>query len=674
MNSPQQFEKLFLTEELIMLMLNEQTGYLEKAPGWPLSCVTIGAVIADLALDGRIDTDPATLYIINDDPVGDETIDSILSEIAESSEDKDAQYWIERNAVHSELVVSNMLNRLVERGILEYLNGGFWMLSRDVARSGHYPGKSRAMVQECKSRIIGVIMNDTIPSPRDAILVSLLHSIKGFETLLSAEDYEEWHERIEFLANLDLIGRTVAQAIVDSVGRPKLRRTRPRQQMDKLRYIDLLRQRDLRSGNIPKGMLEISRQHGPILTMPFKIHKSPVVVAIGTEVNQWVNTYGRYYLRSKDYVQGLERAVGAGNSIPGMDGADHFKMRRAMQAAYSGPAFRERLPEAVHLCRQSLKEWTEGSVFRATQTLEDMIASQSSRLLINVDCSHYARELIDFEHRALATEVQGMLPHFMLRTPRMKRYRKRVEELRQSVLESHTPAQRRGQPGDIADAVLALHQKDPQFLPETDITFWFVFSMAAAIYLGSGLGFVMYCLNQRPDLREKVYKEAETVFGDGAELCAENFTADRFEVTQRVCMEAARLYPTFPIQLRTVMNDCTIAGFEIPAKTLLMTCQGAPHYDEDLYKSPLDFDIDRYLPDRSEHQARGAYVRFGLGTHACLGRHYADLQMILNTLLITYHVRLETLNPERELRIKPIPTSSPGKKLKFRVAEILNPI
>ena len=43
-----------LTEELILLMLNEQSGYLEMVPGWDFSCVMAGAVIADLALESRI--------------------------------------------------------------------------------------------------------------------------------------------------------------------------------------------------------------------------------------------------------------------------------------------------------------------------------------------------------------------------------------------------------------------------------------------------------------------------------------------------------------------------------------------------------------------------------------------------------------------------------------------
>ena len=674
MRTTEQFPPISLTEELILLMLDERIGYIEMGPGWGFSCVMAGAVLADLALGRRTDSDLENLHLIDSTPTGETLLDQTLKEISELQGTRDMQYWIERIAGRSDEIVVAAFDRLKDKGVLDYQNGGFWALSRSVSRSGIYPTSGDESLQESKARVMGVILNDVIPDPRDAILVALMHTVGGFKQVFSPEEFQERLDRIEFVAKLDLIGRTVAHAVSDCAGRPRPHGAVKSKAIPKLGYLDMLRQRDLLSGNIPKGMHEIYRKYGSVVKLPFKIHKSPVVAVIGADVNQWVNKHGRFYLRSKDYVQGLERAVGACHSIAGMDGAEHFRMRREMQHAYSGASFRNRLHEAIHYCRQSLSQWKQGDVFGATKCLEKHISSQSSHLLVNVDCSHYAEELIAFEHRALSTEVQGTLPHFMLSTPRMKRYRKRVSELHEAVMSSHTPAQRRGKPTDIADAALALHKKDPQFLPETDLTFWFVFSMAAAIYLGSGLGFAIYCMIRRPDLYAKVYQEAEAIFGNGRDPDPEAFKHEKFDVTSRLCMESARLYPTFPIQLRMVMNECVVNGFQVPARTILMICQGATHYDPDLFKDPQRIDIDRYLPDRAEHLKPGAYVRFGLGTHACLGRNWAELQMALNMLLIAYHVRLETVPADQEMKIKPYPTSSPSKKMKFRVAEIMNPI
>ncbi len=663
-----------LAEELVLLMLNEQSGYLEMVPGWSFSCVMAGAVIADLALENRIDTDLNRLYLVDPTPIEDNLLDPTLKEIADSRETSDTRFWIERIASRSEDIVTATLDRLVERKILDYESGGFWGLSRSVSRSGTYQTSDLQIRQEAKARVLSVILNDDIPDPSDAILIALTHTCGGFKLVLSPEDYEEKLERIETLSKLDLIGRSVASAVRDSTLTPKTRRVIQTKPIPKLGFIDILRQRDFRSGNIPKAMHGIFREHGPVVQLPFKIRKSTIVALMGPDTNQWVNKYGRFYLRSKDFIQDLERAFGATRTLPGMDGAEHYRMRKTLQSAYSRAALGRRLPELIHLCRQSLRQWNEGEVLRVGPAFKNHISSQISHIVIGVDCSHYVDELLEYEHRALVTQVQGALPKFMLRTPKMKRYGKRVRELQEAIIASHTPAQRRGKPPDIADAILELHKNDPQFLPETDITFPFVAAMVASIYLGSGLAFAVYSMVRHPDLYAKIQREAELLFGNGREPQAEDFSHDTIDVTVRLCMESARLYPVIPWQLRTVMNECIVSGYEIPAKTMLLICQTASHYAEDLFKDPLKFDIDRYLPDRGEHATPGAYAPYGLGTHTCLGNRWVELQMAVNVLLIAHHLKLEVTPEDYQLGFNPFPTSSPNKKLKFRVAEIRNPI
>ncbi|MDE0165881.1 MAG: cytochrome P450 [Bryobacterales bacterium] len=672
MSAPTQIP-IRLAEELILLMLNERSGYLEMVPGWAFSCVMAGAVIADLTLEDRIDTDLKTLYLVDPTPTGDDLLDPTLKEIAESQETADTQYWIERNTGRSDEIVMATLDRLVERKILDYESGGFWGLSRSVSRSGTYQTHDLQIRQEAKARVLSVILNDVIPDPRDAILIALMHTCGGFKLLLEPEDYEEKLERIETIAKLDLVGRTVASAVKDSTAKPKTRRVLQTKPIPKLRIFDALRQRDFRTGNIPKAMYGIFQKYGPVVELPFKMRKATLVALMGPDTNQWVNKHGRFYLRSKDYIQDLERVFGASRTLPGLDGADHYKMRKSLQGAYSRAALTRRLPELVHLCRRSLSRWSEGDVFGAADAFQNHVSSQISHLMIGVDCSHYVDELLEYEHRALVTQVQGALPKFMLSTPKMKRYGKRVRELHEAITASHTPAQRRGKPPDIADAILELHKNDPQFLPETDITFPFVAAMVASIYLGSGLAFAVYNMVRHPDLYARIHREAELLFGNGREPEAKDFTLDSVDVTHRLCMESARVYPVIPWQLRTVMNECIVSGFQIPPKTHLLICQTATHYADDLFKDPLEFDIDRYLPDRAEHTKPGAYAPYGLGTHTCLGNRWVELQMAVNLLLIAYHLKLEVAPANYKIGINPFPTSAPNKKMKFRVAEITNP-
>ena len=673
-DSMSMFPPIRIAEELILLMLDERSGYLDMVPNWDFSCTIAGAVLADLALENRIDTDLEQLILVDPSPTGDTLLDTILQEIAASEEASDTQFWIERNASRSDDIVMTALDRLVDRNILDYEPGGFWGLSRSVMRSGTYPTSDLKTRKEAKARVLNVILNDTIPDPRDAILIALMHTAGGFKKMLEHEDYEERLEWIETITKLELIGRTVAGAVKNSAIAPRTRRFLQTKPIPRLRITEILRQRDFFTGNIAKAMCGIYQTHGPVVKIPMKMGKAKAVALIGPGINRWVNKHGRFYLRSKDYIEKFEQAFGASKTLPGLDGAEHHKMRKALRHVYSRTALADRLPEMIDLCRRSLGQWKKGDVFGATEMFQNHISSQVSHLSIGVDCSHYVDELLKYQHRALTVHVQGAMPKFMLSTPKMRRYRQRVVELKEAISASHTPAQRKGKTMDIPDAILALHKNDPMFMPETDMTFPFVASMVASIYLGSALSFAIFCLVNHPDVYERVHREASLLFSNGRLPEAKDFNLASIDVAHRACLEAQRLYPVIPWQLRTVMNQCTVSGFEIPVHTRLLICQTAPHYMEDLFENPSAFDIDRYLPDRAEHTVPGAYAPYGLGTHTCLGNRWVELQMAVNLLLIVYHLKLEMASEKYKLRINPFPTCAPDKKLKLRVAEVTNPV
>ena len=311
----------------------------------------------------------------------------------------------------------------------------------------------------------------------------------------------------------------------------------------------------------------------------------------------------------------------------------------------------------------------------ATKSFQNHVSSQVSHLAIGVNCSHYVDELLAFEHRALVTHVQGALPKFMLSTPKMKRARESActNCSTRCIPRTHPPrgkASRLTLPTQYSNCI----DNDPQFLPETDITFPFVASMVASIYLGSALTFAVYSMIRHPDLYERVHREAEALFGNGHEPGVEDFSFDNVGVAQRLFMESERLHPVIPWQLRTVMNQCIINGFEIPPQTWTLICQTVSHYTDTAFKDPLKFDIDRYLPEREEHLAPGR-LRALRPRHPHLpGRRWVELQMTVNLLLIAYHLQLEILPANYRLGINPFPTSAPNSKLKFRVARITNPV
>ena len=75
-------ETLTLPDELILMLLNEENGYFHQVPGWNLNCVVIGAVLAELSLMNRIDTDLESLFLVDQTETGNPVLDPVLKTIA----------------------------------------------------------------------------------------------------------------------------------------------------------------------------------------------------------------------------------------------------------------------------------------------------------------------------------------------------------------------------------------------------------------------------------------------------------------------------------------------------------------------------------------------------------------------------------------------------------------
>ena len=131
---------LSLPEELVLMLLNEENGYFHQVPGWDLNCAVIGAALAELSLNSRIDTDMQSLFLLDRTETDNPALDPILKEIAQEPVQRNAQYWIEKLAPHAEQIIDLTLDRLVDLKILERHEGDFYTLARTVSQVGSFGG------------------------------------------------------------------------------------------------------------------------------------------------------------------------------------------------------------------------------------------------------------------------------------------------------------------------------------------------------------------------------------------------------------------------------------------------------------------------------------------------------------------------------------------------------
>ncbi len=197
------------SEELLLLLLDDSGGKFIDIPVPSLECGLAGAVLMDLAMENRIDTDPKRLFVVDPTPVGDDLLDPVLARIVASEKQHDAGYWIRETADRAAEIHERSLARLVERGILRQEEGRFMW----VFRARRYPVIDDTSVREVKLRLMGVLFSDDIPDARDILLISLAEVCGIFSSLLSSSELESATPRIAQVRRLDLMGREVTEAV-----------------------------------------------------------------------------------------------------------------------------------------------------------------------------------------------------------------------------------------------------------------------------------------------------------------------------------------------------------------------------------------------------------------------------------------------------------------------------
>ena len=659
-------QPLSLPEELILMLLNEQSGYFHQVPGWDLNCAVLGAVLAELSLLSRIDTDMESLFLVDGTETGNPALDLVLREIAdEPDQRKSAQYWIERLALHAESVIDFILDRLVDLNILDHHDGEFWTPSPTYRQADLYGNLREGFAtQFIKARISAIILSDEIPDPRDIIIICLVNTCDVFRFMFELDDEAE--ERIRLICKMDQIGRSMAEAVEQNIANPLLRRSPLTRKIPAVSLRRLLFSPHVRSGNIPALFADLAKQHGPVFEIrpPFK---EPMIFLAGTKTNRWVHRHGRLHLRARDYFADFEKVYGASGVLPSLDGADHFRLRKALSPAYSRKRLTDQLDQVYHHARRFMSNWTVGDSLSATHMCRRMINGQISPLFVNVDSQDVFDDLMTYKERALNTHIIKALPKFMLRTPGMKRRATAIDTLLDRVQGVHTPAQRAGRPRSLADDLLSLNASDPQLVPESNLRFGLSAALIASVYLGDALSFAVYAMASQPALYARIRSEADALFENGDPDGAD-FTPSAMDVTHRFLIECLRMYPIVPMSMRDVMNSCVVEGYELPVGSRLYIAQTATHYMDDVFPDPFSFDIDRYLPPRNEHRGSG-YAPYGLGTHTCLGSRWMDLQLAVNVLMIAHYFTLEVSPENYVLRFSPLPSMKPSRNLKFHVAE-----
>lgn len=145
------------------------------------------------------------------------------------------------------------------------------------------------------------------------------------------------------------------------------------------------------------------------------------------------------------------------------------------------------------------------------------------------------------------------------------------------------------------------------------------------------LTWFLYCMATHPDIQKNVARET-------AQLGASS------PLLKTSILETLRLYPPLWFLAREAARDSELSGFAIPKGSLVLTSPYIIHRNPWEWPHPTRFNPERFNNRSDSIMTIPSYMPFGMGQRACLGRHFAmvELTQVLSRLLNTYHFDVES--------------------------------
>ena len=655
---------LRVTEELLLLVLDAESGGIRHSlPTHRQDALFAGAVLTDLALENRIDTDTERLFPIDAKPLDDDLLDPVLLEITGEAETHDTAYWVARTAKRGSAIRKRALDRLVGHGILQAEANGLVFLSRLVARARRYPNLDGETRKDVQSRVMAALFSDEIPEPRDVVIIGLAAACGVFECILSRDELADVQERIDIISRLDLLGHTIRESVGTIEPPPEIKTVRPHAEIPEVPGLPVAGNAFQMAGDIRGFLAENYREYGPIFRI--RAFGYRFIALVGPEANVFLGRISGTHLRSHESYREFAVAIGAHRGMLSMDGPEHVRMRKLQINGYSPKTFESKLDLAHDVTQRMIEKWPQGQPVGVQRAMQQVVAEQIGLCCTGVSPGEYIDDLIYFLGVAVSVHITKRWPKQVERLPKFRRAERRLEEFYEQILEAHRPERRAGQQPDFVDDILEINRTDPYLLPETDLRANILAPFLVGIDTSASVcAFMLYALLKHPDLLERMREEVDGMYESGPPT-PEGLR--KLDVTHRIAIETLRMYPVIPALTRTVSNSFEFGGYQVPAGAQAMLGTTVSHRLPECFPDPERFDIERYSKSTQQHRQPGAFAPFGVGRHRCIGSGFSEVQVALTMATIVREAELVLDRPERPLKIKLTPAPHPDESLRIRL-------
>jgi cytochrome P450 len=358
-----------------------------------------------------------------------------------------------------------------------------------------------------------------------------------------------------------------------------------------------------------------------------------------------------------------------GDGMLTTDGETWRRQRKLSQPAFA----RSRLAEYAYIMSdeggRALSSWHAGETREIGHDMMALTLRVVSKALFGHDLSDADVQVVNavmsvFQAGALST---NLIPSWMP-NPVMRRLRQASARLDELIFGLVARSQRGERPAGGKENLLdrlvhAVDEEDPRarLSPREVRDNLLTLLLAGHETTSNALTWTLYALSQHPEIERALVSEVTEVLGGRAPTFDD---LPRLRYTEQVLKESMRMYPPVPSTARLSLEETSIGGYAVPKGSEVLLWVYMTHHDPRWYPEPDRFRPERFTPENEAKLPRAAYLPFGAGPRACIGKAFAmiEAQLLLALLVQRFHFELV---PGQDIRAVPRVTLRPKNGVKM---------
>jgi len=404
-------------------------------------------------------------------------------------------------------------------------------------------------------------------------------------------------------------------------------------------------------------MLRRWRRHGDVFSSRFPIFGRVVYVADPGEVKRVFTGDPTIFHAGEANALALGDALGE-HSLLTLDEQRHMSQRKLLLPPFHGQSVRRYVDVMTEATAREVASWPVGTEIELRPRMQAITLDLILRAVFGVR----EGERMDLFRERIPplgelTSVLNWIPLFnrdlggLTPAARSRKAVAAVDELLYAEIAERRVADDAAERDDVLSLLLAARHEDGSPMTDVELRDELMTLLGAGHETtATGLSWAFERLLRTPRVLERLTESLDDDYVDA------------------VVKETLRVRPVIVDVARKLTRETEVAGWRLPAGTLVLPAIAVLHARPDLYESPEEFRPERFLDGGAESYA---WIPFGGGVRRCIGASFAQVEMrtVLREVLKRVRLRAPSQRPERGL-IRHV-TVVPGRGCRVVVEERL---